>query len=305
METGPKRSRAGEGAGPLKKIYFFTLRAKDGQYSFNGMVDWPMTVQSGGRTALEHGMTQVGQTERVGAPQGWKILAAAACLLGVLAAPVAAMTVILDIGWGYNATADMTETDLIADYALQEGSIVQVIMYNSADYPSTSFQAGDPAANFDPFGTYGGADIPGQPNVAPWDQAPDTTDVYDPESAPDGHVIAYTTQIGTPVGGNANGYNWYNIYASFQILGTYDSMYIRVFGTTAFPDGSVGASYWGISSVLVSGAVLQTWFATYDDVTATNNVNYFEVIPEPGSLALFALGGIGLWAARRRRPKRI
>ena len=82
-------------------------------------------------------------------------------------------------------------------------------------------------------------------------------------------------------------------------------MYVRVFGMTEFPDGTVGASYWGISSVLVSGAVLQTWFATFDDVTATNHVNYFEVIPEPGTLSLLAAGGFGLWAARRRRLKRI
>lgn len=247
---------------------------------------------------------QIEHLKKVRAARGLAILAGALGLLCLCAAPAAAMTVILDIGWGWTGNSDMTESDLIANYALQEGSIVQVIMYNSADYPSTSFQAGDPAANFDPFGTYGGADIPGQPNVAPWDQAPDTTDVYDPESAPDGHVIAYTTEIGTPVGGNANGHDWYNIYASFQILGTYDSMYVRVFGMTEFPDGTVGASYWGISSVLVSGAVLQTWFATFDDVTATNHVNYFEVIPEPGTLSLLAAGGFGLWAARRRRLKR-
>lgn len=248
---------------------------------------------------------QIEHLKKVRAARGLAILAGAIGWLCLWATPAAAMTVILDIGWGWTGNSDMTESDLIANYALQEGAIVQVIMYNSADYPSTSFQAGDPAANFDPFGTYGGADIPGQPNVAPWDQAPDTTDVYDPESAPDGHVIAYTTEIGTPVGGNANGHDWYNIYASFQILGTYDSMYVRVFGMTEFPDGTVGASYWGISSVLVSGAVLQTWFATFDDVTATNHVNYFEVIPEPGTLSLLAAGGIGLWAARRRRLKRI
>ena len=230
--------------------------------------------------------------------------ALAACLLCLLTVPAQAMTVILDIGWGYYGTSDMTESDLISNYALQEGSIVQVIMYNSADYPSTSFQSGDPAANFDYFGSYGGTPVSGEPNTAPWDGAPATSDAFDPLSAPVGHVIAYTTQIGTPVGGNANGYNWYNIYASFQILGTYDSMYIRVFGMTELPDGAVGASYWGISSVLVSGAVLQTWFATYDDVTATNNVSYFEVIPEPGTLSLLAAGGLGLWVARRRRLKR-
>lgn len=250
---------------------------------------------------------QIEHLKKVRAARGLAILAGAIGWLCLWATPAAAMTVVLDIGWGYYGNSDMTEADLISGYALQEGSIVQVIMYNSADYPSTTFQAGNPAANFDLFGTYGGTPIQGQPDgtpTDPWTGTPLTTDVYDPESTPAGHVIAYTTEIGTPVGGNANGYNWYNIYASFQILGTYDSMYIRVFGTTEFADGSVGASYWGISSVLVSGAVLQTWFATFDDVTATNHVNYFEVIPEPGTLSLLAAGGIGLWAARRRRRKR-
>ena len=248
-------------------------------------------------------MQKAGQPRWAAASRRARVGAFAAVLC-LLAVPAQAMTVILDIGWGYYANANMTESDLISNYALQEGSIVQVVMYNSADYPSTSFQSGDPAANFDYFGSYGGAPVPGEPNTAPWDDSPATSDAFDPLSAPIGHVIAYTTQIGTPVGGNANGYNWYNIYASFQILGTYDSMYIRVFGTTEFSDGSVGASYWGISSVLVSGAVLQTWFATYDDVTATNNVSYFEVIPEPGTLSLLAAGGLGLWVARRRRLKR-
>jgi len=251
-------------------------------------------------------MQRAGQIKpNVASRRAW-VWAVAASLLFLLAVSAPAMTVILDIGWGYYNDSAENEGELIQNYALQEGSIVQVIMYNSADYPSTAFQAGNPAANFtETIGTYSGAALPGEPNVAPWTGSPITTDIYDPESTPAGHLIAYTTEIGTPVGGNANGHNWYNIYASFQILGTYDSMYVRVFGMTEFPDGTVGASYWGISSVLVSGAVLQTWFATFDDVTATNHVNYFEVIPEPGTLSLLAAGGFGLWAARRRRLKRI
>lgn len=247
---------------------------------------------------------QIEHLKKVRAARGLAILAGAIGWLCLWATPAAAMTVILDIGWGWTGNSDMTETDLISNYALQEGSIVQVIMYNSQEYGSTAFVAGGAAANFELFGTYGGTAVPGAPNVDPWDEAPATIDVYDPDSTPEGHVIAYTTQIGTPVGGNANGNNWYNIYASFRILGTYDSMYIRVFGMTEFPDGVVGASYWGISDVLVSGEVFQTWFATFDDVTAADHVNYFEVIPEPGTLSLLAAGGIGLWAARRRRRKR-
>ena len=158
-------------------------------------------------------------------------------------------------------------------------------MYNSADYPSTTFQSGDPSANFDLFGSYGGTPIAGEPypGTEPAN-TPATLDAYDPLSAPAGHVIAYTTEIGTPVGGNANGYNWYNVYASFQILGTYDSMYIRVFGTTQFADGAVGASYWGISSVLVSGAVLQTWFATYAGAGGAASESSAMVLLKPGRI---------------------
>lgn len=248
---------------------------------------------------------QIEHLKKVRTARGLAILAGALYLLCHWATPAAAMTVVLDIGWGYYGSSDMTEADLISNYALQEGSIVQVIMYNSQEYGSTAFQSGNVADNFSVFGTYGGTPVAGEPypGTEPAN-TPATGDVYDPDSAPEGHVIAYTTQIGAPVGGNANGYNWYNIYASFRILGTYDSMYIRVFGMTEYPDGVAGASYWGISSVLVSGEVFQTWFATFDDVTAADHVNYFEVIPEPGTLALLATGGIGLWAARRRRRKR-
>lgn len=227
------------------------------------------------------------------------VAAMAAALLCLGTVPAQALTMIVDIGWGYYGTSDMTESDLISDYALQEGSIIQIIMYDSSTASAPGPNADD---NFgDPTGAYSGTPIPGEPNVDPWDEAPAENNVYDPETVPDGHMIAYTTTIGPAVGGNANGYNWYNIYATFQVLDNYDSIYIRVFGMTDFPDGNVGASYWGISGVQADGGAIGTWYTTFDDVTATNHVNYFEVIPEPGSLALIALGGCGLWAGRRRK----
>ena len=229
------------------------------------------------------------------------LLAAGLCLVGSV--PAQALVVTVDLGWGWNSTSD---TDL-GQFALQEGSIVQIVMFNSA----TASQPGDTAAgNFDIFGDYVGDGLVGAPYTdSDPDHIPDPLSdgntIYDPNSAPDGHLIAYTTEIGPAVGDNANGYDWYNLVAQFQVLGTYDSLYIRVFGTSSFPgNGTAFASYWGISTVQSNGGVIGTWYVMYDDVTATNHVNYFEVIPEPGTLALFALGGWGLWLGRRRRAAR-
>ena len=229
-------------------------------------------------------------------------LAVVGVALSLLAVPAQAVLMIVNIGWGEFANSDMDNASLIQNYALQEGSIVQIIMYDSSASSAPGANAND---NFDLFDTYGGPGIPGDPNVDPYDEAPSENNVYSPETVPDGHVIAYTTSIGPAIGGNANGYDWYNIYASFLMLDNYDSIYIRVFGATDFPhDGVVHASYWGISELGGGEASVGTWYTDFYDVTATEHVNYFEVIPEPGSLSLFALGGVGLWAVRRRRLKR-
>ena len=230
--------------------------------------------------------------------------AAAVALLCLLVVPAQALVVIMDIGWGYYG-GGLNNSTLGSTYALQEGSIVQIIAYDSTAIQNTDFLSGNANDNFDLFGSYSGAAIPGQPNVSPNNQAPTENNVYDPESVPLGHVIAYTTHIGPAIGGSLSNANWYNIYASFQILDSYDSIYIRVFGATEFPHNGIAfASYWGISAVQSGGGSIGTWYVTYNDVTAADHVNYFEVIPEPGSLGLFALGGVGLWAARRRRLQR-
>ena len=225
---------------------------------------------------------------------------AVACLL-YSSLTARALVVTVDLGWGYGAgwAAGTSEQSLVDTYHLQEGSIVQVIMYNSAVASAPGSLA---SQNFATYANYTGDPIDAEPSPElAGDQFPGDTTIYMPNSAPANHVIAYETQIGSALS-DPGGY-WYNIYAQFEILGTYDRLYVRVFGATEFPQGQVIASYWGLSSVQVGTNIVGTWYVGPLDNTVANKTNYFEVIPEPGTLALLLAGSAGLLAARRHRRK--
>jgi hypothetical protein len=235
---------------------------------------------------------------------GLKLALCGAALLWWLAVPAQALVVTVDLGWGYGAgwTAANAENNLISNYHLQEGSIVQVIMYDHNTASAPGPYAND---NFDMLGNYSGSPIDAEPSPEiPGNQYPGDTTAYNPLTAPAGHVIAYTTQIGAaiPNGPGASDY-WYNIYAQFEILGTYDRLYIRVFGATEFPPMTVVSSYWGLGPVQNGTNIVGTWYVPPIDDTVANKTNYFEVIPEPGTMSMLALGAAGLLWGRRRRPK--
>ena len=222
--------------------------------------------------------------ENVKIPQGWRRFAlGGAAVLCLLASSAQALVVTIDLGWGYNYDGAGTSVDLGTAYNLQVGSIVQVLLYDEATADAPGMDVDD---NFDLVGYSAG------------------NPVYDPISTPAGHLIAYTASIQAAPYVDGQGDTWYQIYAQFEVIGTYDSLYIRVFEMTDFGQGVVNASYWGLSDVQVRTNTFGMWYVPVIDDTDAPNLNYFEVIPEPGTMGLVALGGVGLLAGARRRRKR-
>ncbi len=232
------------------------------------------------------------------------MLAFCAVLVCLYVVPARAVVVTIDLGWGYGAgwtDATDAQNNLNDTYHLQEGSIIQVVMYNSATASPPGPEADD---NFAYFGDYLGDPLDAVPIPTTGAETPGDITLYNPNSVPTDHVLAYQTTIGSSIADGAG--QWYNIYEQFEILGTYDSLYIRVFGATDFPNGSVVASYWGLSVLYEGDSTLGTWYVGQNgelDNTVANHTNYFEVIPEPGTMALFLLGGAGLLTGRFRRKK--
>lgn len=229
-------------------------------------------------------MTQKKPTMGYSAGGGrWGIVLVVLCLV-LVAVPAHALLVSINLGWGYNQNAGGNDLGV---YNLQVGSIIQVVMYDRSTASAPGPDAND---NFDIFGNY-----PANP-----DNLSDTT-IYDPESTPAGHVIAYTTEIKQAEYLDGNGNVWWNVYVEFTVIGAYDALYLRVFDMTAFPDGTPASSYWGLSDVRYGTNLIGTWPVGFIDDTYATNRNYFEVIPEPGVMALLALGSVGLLAGARRR----
>lgn len=222
--------------------------------------------------------------------------AALFCLFAAFAPAAHAMLLELQFHW---SGSDMTA------YNLQEGSIIQVIAFDSKDKDNTYQPDDSTQDNWDTVGNqferYGQTSE--SASAAPYGtgHVPESSDVYLANTTPEGHEIVYTGSLQN-LGTTDD--PWYGLYTQIQIDNeVYDTVYIRVFGATSIEQGEVTASYWGISGTTTLNPTFQFQNWTLEDVNALNK-NYFEVIPEPATLGLVGLGGFALAAWRRRRPRR-
>lgn len=186
---------------------------------------------------------------------------------------------------GISATWDATTA---GTYGLQEDSIVQIVAIQDwANEPG-----GDaPSYHFQQYGTTS-------------DTTLDDNRVFLANTTVEpGNDIVYTGQLTS----GANGGLQLKTYVYLDNVSSYDRIYIRVFSATEFADdGTAETSAWGVGSVqsFESGPGIV-------DVLSWQNValpytNYFEVIPEPGTLGLLWSGMLGIGAAglsRRARRK--
>lgn len=226
----------------------------------------------------------------------WGAIFALACLLGVLATDAQAMLLTLNFSWEVGTTAHPT----LASYYLQENSIIQVIGFKEGA-PGTSNYNASVSAQFEQYGTTTDTTTSAQPFTD--GHVPSEKDVYLVDTTQPGHSILYTGNISAHGSGTNT---WYGLYTQIAVDDwLYDRVYIRVFGATSFdhPDGTVLASYWGISGVTNLSPVYQTQEIIVENLNAPN-ANYFEVIPEPATVGLLGLGACALAAWRRRRAAR-
>jgi hypothetical protein len=229
---------------------------------------------------------------------GRVLLLAAFAVLCVFASAAHALVVTVDLGWGYNYGGAGTSVDLVSEYNLQVGSVVQILMFDSSEYPG-SYPGQDASQNFVEVGNYTGDGLSSAPYTS--GHVPGDTTAYHPLTYPDGHFIAASATVQQAPYLDDQGDVWYQVLLQFEVLGNYDSLYVRVFGQTDLHQQGYWASYWGVSDLQTSTNAVGTWFVgPLDEIRAANS-NYFYVIPEQGTLGLMAVGAIGLVLRRRRR----
>ncbi len=178
-----------------------------------------------------------------------------------------AFVVSVNLTWDYNQ-----------NYNIQEGSIVQIVMYRTGSGSTPGSGADN---NFTEMGVY------------------QEESTYDAFSTPLNHYIVYETTV-------QQGINNYFVIDSFSLLDNYNRVYIRIFDEPITPMDYVTYSYWGLTPVINRPAgqtPINIVYANFGGVTNYNQFGqpYFEVIPDVPTGNLIVLGIIFfiLWRSNK------
>ena len=171
---------------------------------------------------------------------------------------------------GMVVSINLTWSRDISNYDLMEGSVIQVVAYNAGAVRP------NPNNSFDSHGM----------------------GVYDPYSTPDGHDIIHSSSIGADI----NPGRRYEYIETFISTMDYDYVYLRIFSATGFSE-EVQLSYWGLGPVRTpSGGTVYYNVNNFNPNRSDyfSTASYFEVIPEPSSAVLLAIGA-GVLVFKRAR----
>jgi len=160
-----------------------------------------------------------------------------------------------------------------ASGSVVEGSIVQVVVVQTGQNAPTD---NAPGHHFQP---YGGSYLP------------DTV-------VASGNELIYTGSV------VQQGDSYY-FFAAVEVPNIYDRVYLRVFYEDHWEQGTAIESAWGVSEVHeITDDGAGMGFTWWDDIPLPNT-NAFEVIPEPGTVALLGMGAVALagWSRRKRESK--
>ena len=209
--------------------------------------------------------------------------------VALFAAVAQAVTLVVEVSWnspyGSGQGIDPTEDP----YHLQDGSIVQIIGYNSQQ---TGVHGPDDVDNG---GMTQYSTVDGDPPVP----------VLLPNTVAEGWtILAETHAVDTGTTG-AGDMEYFTTTVVFDLPYNVDTIFVRIFSNTGFPDdGTMVSGYWGTSDTQNVADFIGLGFTWFDDIE-NPNFAYFEVIPEPATTGLLACGAgvLALWARRRKKGK--
>jgi len=214
------------------------------------------------------------------------------------------VTLVVEVSWNSPYGSGQGIDPSADPYHIQNGSIVQIIGYNSQQ---TGVHGPDDVDNggMAQYGTVTEWHPVWDPEAEEYVDTPFTYPVLLPNTVAEGWTILASTHVVDTGTTGAGGEEYFTTTVVFDLPYNVDTIFVRIFSNTEFPDdGTAVSGYWGTSEIQNVADFIGLGFTWFDDIENPNYA-YFEVIPEPATTGLLACGAgvLALWARRRKKGK--